>query len=220
MENCYAYLRVSSTSQKDKDGFTRQEKAVSDYAKANKMSIIRVFKEDFTGTEEDRPVLADLIITLERNGVKTIIIEKLDRIARDLMVQEAIIRDLEKKGFTLISALEPDLRSDDPTRKLMRQFMGGIAEYEKKMLVLKLKVARERVKQKTGKCEGRKSYQESQVGRDLVKKIHKLRKKPKYAKRKTWQQIADYLNQEGIKTLDEKQWTFQRVQQTHITKQP
>ena len=222
MENCYAYLRVSSTSQKDKDGFTRQEKAISDYAKSNTMSIVQIFKEDFTGTEEARPVLAELMVTLEKNGhdVKTVIIEKLDRLARDLMVQEAIIRDFKKMGFNLISAYEgPDLCADDPTRKLMRQMMGAMSEYEKNMIVLKLLAARQRVKQRTGKCEGRKSYKESEAGREIVKKIHKLRKKPKYSKRMTWQQIADSLNTEGTFTMDGKQWTFQRVQQTYIKAQ-
>jgi len=37
--------------------------------------------------------------------VRTIIIEKPDRLARDLMVQEATIADLQKHGFTLISGL-------------------------------------------------------------------------------------------------------------------
>jgi hypothetical protein len=32
------------------------------------------------------------------------------------MVQEAIIKDLKKQGFELISVAEPDLCSDDPSR--------------------------------------------------------------------------------------------------------
>ena len=37
------------------------------------------------------------------NGVKLILIEKLDRLARDLMIQETIIGDLRKYGFELVS---------------------------------------------------------------------------------------------------------------------
>jgi hypothetical protein len=33
----------------------------------------------------------------------------LDRVARDLMVQETIIADLRKRGFELLSVMEPDL---------------------------------------------------------------------------------------------------------------
>ena len=92
------------------------------------------------------------------NGTKLVLVEKLDRLARDLMVQETIIGDLRKNGFDLISVMEPDLLQDDPSRKLMRQIFGAIAEYEKTMIVLKLRGARVRARAKQGRCEGRKPF--------------------------------------------------------------
>jgi DNA invertase Pin-like site-specific DNA recombinase len=50
---------------------------------------------------------------LHANGVRTVIIEKLDRLACDLMVQETIIADLRKNGFELVSAAEPDLMANE-----------------------------------------------------------------------------------------------------------
>jgi len=41
-----------------------------------------------------------MITGILTNGVKTIIIEKLDRLARDLMIQEHIIQDLQRRGIT------------------------------------------------------------------------------------------------------------------------
>ena len=41
---------------------------------------------------------------LQRTGSELVLIERLDRLARDLMVQEAIIGDLRKRGFELVSA--------------------------------------------------------------------------------------------------------------------
>jgi DNA invertase Pin-like site-specific DNA recombinase len=46
----------------------------------------------------------------------------------------------------------------DPTRILMRQLMGAVAQYDKSQIVLKLRGARQRMKAKTGRCEGRKPY--------------------------------------------------------------
>jgi len=103
-----------------------------------------------------QPALASLLAALEENGIKTLICEKLDRIARDLMVQEAIIADLRKKGYTLISTCEPDLCSDDPSRVLIRQIFGALAQWDRAMTCQKLRAARERKKAKTGRCEGRK----------------------------------------------------------------
>jgi DNA invertase Pin-like site-specific DNA recombinase len=218
MKKCFAYLRVSGASQTKGDGFPRQEEAIRDYAKVHGLQVVEVFREKgVSGTVEDRPALARLMVSLEQNrhGVQTVIIEKLDRLARDLMVQEAIIRDFQKSGFNLVSAMEgPDLCGDDPTRKLFRQMMGAVAEYDKTMLVYKLKAARERARAKTGKCEGRKGYRDSEEGRAIIRKIRALRRKPKYGRRRTWQEIADRLNAEGVLTLDGNTWTLYRVQQT------
>lgn len=223
MEKVFGYIRVSDPSQVKKGGFDRQEKVIGDYARANKLQVVNTFKEEgVSGTIENRPALARLLVSLEKNnhGIKTVIIEKLDRLARDLMVQEAIIRDFQSKGFMLISAMEgPNLCKDDPTRKLIRQVFGGVAEYEKTMLVMKLRAARERKKAETGKCEGRKGYNETLEGRAIIRRINTSRRKRKHHKRRTWQQIADQLNADGILTMDGRQWTLQRVQQTYNTKQ-
>jgi len=74
------------------------------------------------------------------------------------MVQETIIGDLRKNGFDLISVSEPDLLQNDPSRKLMRQIFGAISEYEKTMIVLKLRGARQRMKAREGHCEGAKAF--------------------------------------------------------------
>lgn len=214
----FAYLRVSDPSQIKGDGFTRQLKAITDYAKANKLEIHTIYREKgISGTLEHRPTLAEMLVSLEQNGhgVKTVIIEKLDRLARDYMIQEFIIRDFQKQGFNIISTMEgADLCGDDPTRKLIRTIMGGFAEYDKTMIVLKLKAARQRIKLKTGKCEGRKGYSETEQGQEILERIEALRIKPKTGKRLTWQQIADQLNADNISTIDGKSWSLYRVQQT------
>jgi DNA invertase Pin-like site-specific DNA recombinase len=60
--------------------------------------------------------------------------------------------------WRLISAApgEENLCGNDPGRKLMRTIMGAIAEYDKQMIVLKLRAGRQRKKVKQGWCEGRK----------------------------------------------------------------
>ena len=40
----------------------------------------------------------------------------------------------------------------------MRQIMGAIAQYDKSMIVIKLRGARQRAKTRDGRCEGRKPY--------------------------------------------------------------
>lgn len=213
----FAYIRVSDPSQVEGDGFQRQRKAIQDYANQNGIQIQEWYQEDgVSGTLESRPALAELMVSMEQNGhgIKVMIVECLDRFARDMMVQEAIVRDLQEKGFNLISVYDgPDLAAKDPTRKMVRRMHGVINEYQKDMLVQKLKVARDRIKVRDGKCEGRKSYAESEAGRDILKRIRQLRRKLKHRKQMTYQQVADQLNQEQMYTMDGKPWTYQRVQQ-------
>jgi hypothetical protein len=59
--------------------------------------LARVFEErGVPGATEagNRPAWVEMLATILDNGVRTIIIEKLDRLARDLIVQEHIIADL------------------------------------------------------------------------------------------------------------------------------
>lgn len=140
---------------------------------------------------------------LYANGTKLVLIEKLDRLARDLMVQENIIGDLRKHGFDLISVQEPDLLQDDPSRKLMRQFFGAIAEYEKTMIVLKLRGARERAraKSRTGRCEGAKPYGVLDGESAVVERMRALR-----AEGLGFDRIAERLHTEGVRPRRGKQW--------------
>jgi DNA invertase Pin-like site-specific DNA recombinase len=123
-----------------------------------------------------------------------ILIERLDRLARELFIQEYILRDLKQRGVTLISAAEPDLDSD-PGRVLFRQMMGAIAQYDRTMIVLKLRAAGKRQKAATGRREGRKPCGDRPGERAIIDGIQ--------APRAAWQPydaIAGILNAEGVPT--------------------
>jgi DNA invertase Pin-like site-specific DNA recombinase len=51
------------------------------------------------GIEANRPALQELMAALHGNGTKLVLIEKLDRLARDLMIQESIVADLQSNQF-------------------------------------------------------------------------------------------------------------------------
>jgi DNA invertase Pin-like site-specific DNA recombinase len=95
------------------------------------------------------------------------------------MVQEvgfAMLRDL---GVTLIAADSPSSFLDDgPTSKLIRQILGAVSEFDKAMIVAKLKGARDRMRRAQGKCEGRKAYAEREGGQELVAMARRLRCNP------------------------------------------
>src|SRR5215469_5471782 len=204
MVKSFAYLRVSGKGQIEGDGFTRQLEAIRRYAAAHDIKIARVFRDEgVSGTKdlENRPAFVEMMTALHSNGTKLVLVEKLDRLARDLMIQETIIGDLRRNGFELVSVMEPDLLQDDPSRKLMRQIFGAIAEYEKTMIVLKLRGARARTKKKQGRCEGRKPFGYYEGEAEALERIRTLR-----AEGLGFDRIAARLNEEGVPTRTGKLW--------------
>lgn len=200
----FAYLRVSGKGQIDGDGFPRQLAAIQAYASANGLTLAKVYREEgVSGTKEleNRPALQQLLAAVTSRNVSVVLVEKLDRLARDLMIQETILRDLQRRGVMLVSTMEPDLCSDDPSRKLVRQIMGCIAEYEKSMIVSKLAGARQRMRARTGVCEGRKPYGERKGERRVIDRILALR-----SAGAAMDTIAETLNGEGLKPRSGRRW--------------
>jgi DNA invertase Pin-like site-specific DNA recombinase len=161
-----AYFRTSSETNvgQDKDSVKRQREAVSRYAKSAGFEIIAEYSDDgVKGADpvDQRPGFADMIKHIAGNGVRTIIVETASRFARDLIVQETGWRFLRDAGITLIAADSPDAFLDEtPTAVMIRQILGSVSQFEKAMLVAKLKGARDRKRRDTGKCGGRKNYEE------------------------------------------------------------
>ncbi len=156
--------------------------------------VIVYYHKLATTNWEDRPAFSEMMGVLLNNGVRTVLVERLDRLARDLMVQESVITDFQRKELKLVSVSEPDLCSDDPSRILMRQMLGAFFQYEKTLLVAKLRGARQRVKAQNGRCEGRKPYGARQGELTVIERIKALRLTGMAVDK-----IADQLNAEGIK---------------------
>jgi len=88
-----------------------------------------------------------------------------------LIVQETAWQFLKDAGITLIAADNPDAFLDDtPTAVMIRQILGSVSQFEKAMLVAKLRGVRDRKKVATGKCGGRKSYQERDAEMEAIAK--------------------------------------------------
>lgn len=204
MVKAFSYLRVSGKGQVSGDGFPRQRAAIKQFAKANGYAIAREFADEgVSGAIEttNRPAFAEMVATLHSNGVRTVIVEKLDRLARDLMVQEAALSYFMQHGFTIVSVAEPDLMANDPSRTAFRQMMGVFAQYDKSMIVLKLAGARMRTRARTGRCEGRKPFGHYEGEAQVLDRLNALR-----SEGLGFDRIAARLNAEGVPTRTGKPW--------------
>jgi DNA invertase Pin-like site-specific DNA recombinase len=168
----YGYVRVSSKSQVDGDGLPRQEEAVISFCKAHNLDKRAMWREEgVSGTVEglDRPAFAEMLASIDRwaeipgDGIQAVVVERMDRLARDLMVSEVLMMELRKRNIKVFSADQGiliDMASDggDPTRVLIRQIMGALSQWEKSMLVKKLGAAKKRLRDAGLLVEGKPAF--------------------------------------------------------------
>ena len=199
--NTVSYLRVSSKHQVAGDGFERQRIAISQWNTAHNAAHLAEFVEEgVSGTTEiiNRPALTRLVsFILEHGNIQAIIVEKADRLARDLITNELLLRQFVTMGVKVIEAEGGnELTSgndSNPTAVLVRQILAAVAQFEKSSIVSKLRAARNRRRAETGRCEGRKPYGHTAAEQRVVNRIAELRDLPT-------REIAAILDAEGFPT--------------------
>lgn len=209
------YRRVSTGNQKDEGTIEVQTYEIDQYCANMGYEIVATFKDDgVSGGLEDRPGLAEMFNYLESpegKKVDAVVILKLDRLARDLYIQEHLIKKLEALKMPLISTKEPDLNSKDPMRKAFRQFMGIVSELEKAFITMRLSGGRNNKARKGGYAGGRvalgyaskdKDLSPILAEADLINRIYHMKR----YNRLSINQIARTLNKQGAETKRGGKW--------------
>ena len=210
----FGYCRVSTDNQKDEGTIELQERALADYCRTQGHDLVRIFRDEgVSGAKEleNRPGLADLFDCLEQaDDIDGVLIYKLDRLARDLYIQEHLIRKLAQMERRILSTKEPDLDGTDPMRKAFRQFMGIVSELEKAFITMRLSGGRLNKARKGGYAGGGVALGYRAEDKELaidpaqaetVRVIFELRRK-----RTGYRAIARTLNARGIPTARGGQW--------------
>ena len=160
----YGYSRVSTKSQaKDGNSLEAQEAALK-AAGAQK-----IYSDAFTGTKSHRPELDKLLEVIQPGD--TLIVTKLDRIARSASQGTELIEALLKKDI-IVHILNIGIMDSTPTGKLIRNILFSFAEFERDMIVERTQEGKAIAKQNPEFTEGRpKKYSRQQINHalDLLK---------------------------------------------------
>ena len=165
----FGYARVSTNSQaRDGNSLEAQIHTLKD-AGAEK-----IFSDVFSGSKNDRPEL-DKLLKIIQSG-DTLIITKLDRIARSVINGIQLIEKLNDKGV-IINVLNMGLIDGSPTGKLIRNIMLSFAEFERDIIKQRTNEGKAIARKNPDFHEGRpKKFSRAQINHALeLMKTHSYR---------------------------------------------
>ena len=152
----YGYARVSTNSQaRDVNSLEAQ---ISSLKEAGAEII---FSDVFSGTKNNRPQLNKLLKIIQSGD--TLIISKLDRIARSLIQGIQLLEALSKKDVT-INVLNLGIIDNSPTGKLIRNIMLCFSEFEHDMIIQRTQEGKAIARQNPNFRDGRpKKFKREQI---------------------------------------------------------
>lgn len=140
-----AYMRISTN--KDTQKHDRQEKAINDYAKANKFTIYEWYKDTISGKvkTDNRPNYQYMKNKLRVGDI--LIVSDLDRLGRDASNTIVEIKELQSKGVKLVALDIPFMNewgkmNDDSISKMIIDIVvtlkAHIAEQEREKTISRI----------------------------------------------------------------------------------
>ena len=224
--NLVGYVRVSTDSQADGYGPDVQEQHIRQWAKDHGHRLTTITSDiGISGTRppEERPGLTEALDALRPPPRATgLIVDRLDRLARTLTVQEAVLQVCWHAGASVFTVDGGEVMRDDPAdpmRTAMRQIVGVFSELDRALVVKKLSDGR-----KAKAATGRHAVGDYRFGtqgqgdgkmRDAapnpteqaaVRRIVELRKAGK-----SYRVIAETLDAEGLRPRRAAQWSAMAV---------
>ncbi|GFG67913.1 hypothetical protein MKUB_54030 [Mycobacterium kubicae] len=162
-----AYLRVSTIEQADKGyGLDVQCEAVRKAAKALGAKIVAWSIDEGQSGALDvskRPGLLDALTIIRDGKADALIVRELDRLARAVSVQEAVLAEVwGSESCAVFTSVPPQEVSrddpDDPMRTAMRQMRGVFHELDRRLIAKRLRDGRNAKAANGGHATGSPPY--------------------------------------------------------------
>lgn len=218
-------MRVSTAGQaRDGFGLDVQEDRIRAWARAEGHRIVHVARDEgISGAAPvaDRTGLVEALLWLSTERADGIAVASLDRLSRDLVVQEQLYSEVTGMGCALRSALAAEDHAlvhdeDDPSRALVRRIFASIHAYERDMIRLRMRTGKARKAQIAGAyIGGRPPYGWDARGRELVPNAaeQEVRRRVRTWRGRGWsfERIAGALNAESIPSKAGKRWSRSTV---------
>lgn len=128
------YARVSTEEQRDGQTIDSQISELDGFARHKGWPVVGVYKDDgWSGGLLARPALDRLRDDARKHLFDSVLINDVDRLARDVSHLGIVKRDLERAGIKLIFKKLPT--ESCPTHNLMVNILGSFAEFERELIL-------------------------------------------------------------------------------------
>ena len=155
----YGYARVSTAGQAASGNSLADQQEQLTQAGCQEIIV-----EQYTGSTTHRPAFSQLLEKLQPDD--TLVVTKLDRIARNAGEGINLINDLMKKGIK-VHILNIGLLDNTPTGKLIANIMLAFAQFERDMIIERTQAGKAIAKQKADFVDGRPRIPASQTDHAL-----------------------------------------------------
>src|SRR6266478_2079353 len=127
------YTRVSTEEQREGQTIDSQVAELERFSREKGWPIVGIYKDEgWSGGVMERPELDRLRDDAQKGVFDAVLINDVDRLARDVAHLGVIKRDLERKGIKVIFRKLPSDTS--PTSNLMVNILGSFAEFERELI--------------------------------------------------------------------------------------
>ena len=128
------YARVSTEEQKEGQTIDSQIAELERFAKEKGWQIVGIYKDEgWSGSILGRPELDHLRDDASQGLFGIVLINDVDRLARDVSHLGIVKRDLERRGVQVVFKKLPSDKS--PTYNLMVNILGSFAEFERELII-------------------------------------------------------------------------------------
>ncbi|MFC1674611.1 recombinase family protein [Candidatus Omnitrophota bacterium] len=199
------YSRVSTDMQREKNfSVPRQKKWLDEKAKQLGFKNTKHYTDNgYSATDSDRPAYSRLIENIGVGLVDTVLVYKNDRIARGIRDLITFLDLLSNYGVKFISITE-NFNTSTPTGNAMMMFAGVLAQWERDMVVERVKDAMWDMARAGKFCGGQPPYGYDVKDKNLVPNKEQAdilnQMFRMFPEKKSFRSIVHWLNKQGYTT--------------------
>jgi DNA invertase Pin-like site-specific DNA recombinase len=144
-----AYTRLSQSNPHEGESHAAQLDRIVAWASVNRHQVVGHCLDTVSGENgaEDRPGFLDALGLIDDGGANGIVVASLDRLARKLSTQEALLATVWTRDAQVLEigmGIVPRDDASDPYRTFVRQVMGAAAQLERALIVKRMADGRRR----------------------------------------------------------------------------